>query len=118
MNAAKSLRSGPLTLRHVIVNRVRSDEDSFQVLRVIMESPDGSPERNRGDLTADRLTSPRAEWDQMRVPVMGGSTIGPSNTTRYTTPAEQAPAMGATQNSQSCPIAQPPTSSAGPVLRA
>ena len=29
-----------------------------------------------------------------------------------------APAMGASQNSQSCPSAHPPTKSAGPVLRA
>jgi len=29
-----------------------------------------------------------------------------------------APPIGTTQNSQSCEIAQPPTNSAGPVLRA
>ena len=33
-------------------------------------------------------------------------------------PASTAPRMGATQNSHSCCSAQPPTSSAGPVLRA
>ena len=32
--------------------------------------------------------------------------------------AERAADSGATQNSQSCVIAQPPTNSAGPVLRA
>ena len=37
---------------------------------------------------------------------------------RATIPATTAPAIGATQNSQSCCSAQPPTNSAGPVLRA
>jgi hypothetical protein len=36
----------------------------------------------------------------------------------YTIPANAAPTMGATQNSQSWSIAQPPTNIAGPVLRA
>jgi len=33
-------------------------------------------------------------------------------------PAKSAPTIGATQKSQSCPSAQPPTKIAGPVLRA
>ena len=37
---------------------------------------------------------------------------------RYTTAPSTAPAIGATQNSHSCAIAQPPTNSATPVLRA
>ena len=37
---------------------------------------------------------------------------------RYTTAPSTAPAIGATQKSQSCASAQPPTKSAGPVLRA
>src|SRR5262245_34510320 len=36
----------------------------------------------------------------------------------YTPPATMAPMIGATQKSQSCPMAQPPTNTAGPVLRA
>src|SRR5512139_1488776 len=49
-------------------------------------------------------------------PVSGYDFSLPSQ--RYTTPARMAPAIGATQNSQSCCSAQPPTTSAGPVLRA
>jgi hypothetical protein len=41
-----------------------------------------------------------------------------SNTARETHPAITAPTIGATQNSHSCSTAQPPTNSAGPVLRA
>jgi len=37
---------------------------------------------------------------------------------RWTRPARTAPAIGATQNAHSCLMAQPPTNSAGPVLRA
>ena len=37
---------------------------------------------------------------------------------RYMTPPRAPPGSGATQNSQSCASAQPPTNSAGPVLRA
>jgi hypothetical protein len=37
---------------------------------------------------------------------------------RQRPPASTAPAIGATQNTHSCCIAQPPTSNAGPVLRA
>ncbi len=38
--------------------------------------------------------------------------------TEYATPAIAAPMIGATQNSQSCSTAHPPTNTAGPVLRA
>src|SRR5262249_11895402 len=41
-----------------------------------------------------------------------------ANTCLCSTPAAIAPAIGATQNSHSCASAQPPTSKAGPVLRA
>src|SRR6185503_13838579 len=51
-------------------------------------------------------------------PLTGGSSSGPSRTALYTNPASAAPLIGATQNSQSCCSAQPPTNSAVPVLRA
>lgn len=41
-----------------------------------------------------------------------------SNSALYRPPPITAPTMGATQNSHSCASAQPPTNSAGPVLRA
>ncbi len=41
-----------------------------------------------------------------------------SSTLLCNQPAASAPTIGATQNSQSCDSAQPPTKSAGPVLRA
>jgi hypothetical protein len=50
-------------------------------------------------------------------PATGGLSAE-SNTVRETQPASAAPTIGATQNNQSCPIAQPPAKSAGPVLRA
>src|SRR5215218_6086082 len=43
---------------------------------------------------------------------------GSSLSQRYRTPPSAPPISGASQNSQSCAIAQPPTNSAGPVLRA
>ena len=45
-----------------------------------------------------------------------GSSCGAS--AGYAKPAITAPTMGATQNSQSCASAQPPTKKAGPVDRA
>src|SRR5262249_59915048 len=51
-------------------------------------------------------------------PVTGGSCTSGSKSPRKTTPASSAPAIGATQKSHSCCTAQPPTNSAGPVLRA
>src|SRR6185436_9811561 len=42
----------------------------------------------------------------------------PTASHEYTKPASAAPMIGANQNSQSCASAQPPTKSAGPVLRA
>src|ERR1700690_1214297 len=41
-----------------------------------------------------------------------------SNRAGYSTPAIRAPTIGASQNSQSCSSAHPPTNTAGPVLRA
>src|SRR5262245_16200107 len=43
---------------------------------------------------------------------------GSSLSQRYANAPAAPPSSGATQNSQSCAIAQPPTNSAGPVLRA
>src|SRR6188472_3294100 len=51
-------------------------------------------------------------------PTIGGSATSASISRRWTKPATNAPTIGASQNSHSCDSAQPPTNSAGPVLRA
>ena len=54
------------------------------------------------------------------MPVTSGSSSARRRvrTIRESQPASSAPTIGATQKSQSCPSAQSPTNSAGPVLRA
>src|SRR5512147_447436 len=55
-----------------------------------------------------------AHYDRVPVTSADGSLLSQ----RYSAPPSTPPAIGATQKSHSCAIAQPPTKSAGPVLRA
>ena len=66
-----------------------------------------------------------ASWSNDTFGVLAGfagvsndSTTNGFETIGYTNPAIAAPTIGATQKSQSCSTAHPPTNNAGPVLRA
>src|SRR5215203_7470085 len=70
-------------------------------------------------LTALRSSQPRT-WSETGVPgsVPVTRAEGSSLSQRYRIPPAAPPAIGATQNSQSCASAHPPANRAGPVLRA
>ena len=77
--------------------------------------------RRRYDGRRQKARPDRADPGQVALreasPTTEGS-VSACNSARDTHPASNAPTIGATQNSHNCCSAQPPTKSAGPVLRA
>ena len=118
------LRDGRRQARHVPQGRAGSHSHGQAAGQAPLRLRGPVGERGgRAEGAGPRALSPRPGGRQTRGSACtadsSGSTTSPdANSARCRTEAIAAPASGARMNSHSCSIAQPPTNSAGPMLRA